>query len=77
MRCLGRHRACRARDLDQALNHGDRALALLRRVESTRARLHLEDVATALGPRAAEPRAAAFLERVEQAASITEAGVAG
>ncbi|MFE3946231.1 sporulation associated protein [Streptomyces sp. NPDC059118] len=69
--------ACQSRDLDQALNHGNRALALLQRVESTRARIYLQDVATALGPWAAEPRAAAFLERVEHAVSITEVGVAG
>ncbi|WP_367435229.1 sporulation associated protein [Streptomyces celluloflavus] len=66
--------ACQARDLDQALDHGDRALALLQRVESNRARTYLEDVATALDPWAAEPRANAFLKRLEQGELTTVAG---
>ncbi|MFJ2812942.1 sporulation associated protein [Streptomyces sp. NPDC087294] len=65
--------ACQARDLDQALDHTDQALALLQRVESTRARTHLEDVATALMPWAAEPRATAFLQRLEQGELTTGA----
>ncbi|MER7021668.1 sporulation associated protein [Streptomyces halstedii] len=68
--------ACQARDLDQALDHGDRALALLQRVESTRARTYLEDVATALEPWAAEPGANAFLQRVKERELTAEAGAA-
>ncbi|MFE2675040.1 hypothetical protein [Streptomyces hygroscopicus] len=49
--------ACQMRDLDQALDHGDRALALLQRVASARARTYLEDLATALEPWATEPQA--------------------
>ncbi|MGW0896329.1 sporulation associated protein [Streptomyces goshikiensis] len=65
--------ACQAGDLDQALDHADQALALLQRVESTRARIHLEDVATALMPWAAEPRANAFLQRLDQGELTTGA----
>ncbi|MER6408986.1 sporulation associated protein [Streptomyces viridosporus] len=68
--------ACQARNLDQALDHGDRALVLLQRVESTRARTYLEDVATALEPWAAEPRTYAFLQRLKERELITEAGAA-
>ncbi|MEV0442942.1 sporulation associated protein [Streptomyces spectabilis] len=68
--------ACQARDLDQALDHADRAFTLLQRVESTRARNYLEDVVTALTPWAAEPRTTAFLEGVDQGALTTGAGAA-
>ncbi|MCA1220026.1 sporulation associated protein [Streptomyces sp. 8L] len=67
--------ACQARDLDQALDHADQALVLLQRVESTRARTHLEDVATALMPWAADPRANAFLQRLDQGELTTAAAV--
>ncbi|MER5372629.1 sporulation associated protein [Streptomyces sp. NPDC002553] len=66
--------ACRMRDLDQALEHGNRALELLQRVESVRARSYLEDVATALEPWAAEPRATAFLQRLKERGLTAEAG---
>ncbi|MFF8447762.1 sporulation associated protein [Streptomyces leeuwenhoekii] len=66
--------ACQARDLDQALDHGDRALALLQRVESTRARTYLEDMATALDPWAAEPQVNALLHRLKEHELATEAG---
>jgi hypothetical protein len=65
--------ACQAGDLDQALDHGDCALALLQRVESTRARTYLEDVAAALAPWAAEPQVTTFLGRLKEAGSTTEA----
>ncbi|WP_246096752.1 sporulation associated protein [Streptomyces botrytidirepellens] len=68
--------ACQARDLDQALDYGNRALVLLQRVESTRARKYLEDVARALAPWAAEPRASAFLQRLEHGELTTGAGAA-
>ncbi|MCJ0872543.1 sporulation associated protein [Streptomyces sp. AP-93] len=66
--------ACQARDLDAALDHGDRALSLLQRVESTRAQAHLDDVAVALAPWAAEPQVGAFLQRLKQAELTTAAG---
>lgn len=68
--------ACQARDLDQALDHADHALALLQRVESARARVYLEDVATALTPWAAEPRTSAFLRRLDQDELPTRVGAA-
>lgn len=68
--------ACQARDLDQALDHGERALGLLQRVESTRARTYLDAVATALAPWSAEPRVSAFLRCVEQGELATGAGAA-
>ncbi|WP_241843358.1 MULTISPECIES: sporulation associated protein [Streptomyces] len=68
--------ACQARDLDQALDHGARAMTLLQRVESTRAHTYLEDVATALEPWASEPRANAFLQRLKERELATEAGAA-
>jgi tetratricopeptide (TPR) repeat protein len=64
--------ACQAGDLDQALDHGDRALGLLQRVESARARTYLEDVAAALAPWAAEPRVTDFLRRLKEAWLTTE-----
>ncbi|WP_405433559.1 sporulation associated protein [Streptomyces anulatus] len=68
--------ACQARDLDQALDHADHALALLQRVESARARVYLEDVATALTPWAAEPRTSAFLRRLDEDKLTTRVGAA-
>ncbi|WP_260333939.1 sporulation associated protein [Streptomyces beigongshangae] len=68
--------ACQARDLDQALDHADQALVLLQRVESTRARTYLEDVATALAPWAAEPRTNAFVQRLHEGELTTGAGAA-
>ncbi|MDX3367441.1 sporulation associated protein [Streptomyces sp. ME02-6987-2C] len=68
--------ACQIRDLDQALEHGDRALELLHRVESIRARTHLEDLATALKPWATEPQTNAFLQRLKERALTAEAGAA-
>ncbi|MFJ3673407.1 sporulation associated protein [Streptomyces sp. NPDC090106] len=66
--------ACQMRDVDQALEHGERALELLLRVESIRARTHLEDLATALEPWAAEPQAEVFLQRLKERELTTEAG---
>ncbi len=66
--------ACQMRDLDQALDHGDRALALLQLVASTRARTYLEDLAAALEPWATEPQANAFLQRLQERELTTEAG---
>ncbi|MFJ3890497.1 hypothetical protein [Streptomyces rubrogriseus] len=68
--------ACQMRDLDLALDHGARSLALLQRVESARARTYLEDLATALERWAAEAQTNAFLQRFKERALTAGAGAA-
>ncbi|MEH6373910.1 sporulation associated protein [Streptomyces sp. KLMMK] len=63
--------ACQARDLDQALDCGNRALALLSRVNSARAERYLRDAAHALAPWATDPRVSDFTEGLARRLSPT------
>ena len=58
--------ACQARDLDQALDCGHRALDILARVTSARAEDYLRAVTAALAPWAADARVRDFTERLDQ-----------
>lgn len=58
--------ACQARDLDQALDFGHRALDILARVTSARAEDYLRAVTAALAPWAADARVRDFTERLDQ-----------
>ncbi|MFG3403816.1 sporulation associated protein [Streptomyces sp. NPDC048142] len=61
--------ACQARDLDRAVDYAERSLSLLSRVDSARARIYLQDVASALAPWAEEQHAKDLIERLRQASN--------
>ncbi|MER6520212.1 sporulation associated protein [Streptomyces sp. NPDC001553] len=61
--------ACQARDLDRAVDFAERSLGLLSRVDSARARIHLQDVAAALTPWTEEQQVKDFIGRLHQPSS--------